>query len=89
MGIMPTLYIKDDVVSGVGPKLVMLKNFSTSKFGLSASENFYDDGESERNIELFSTFKLSKSFALNIKYDIDKIEDIKDEHLSASLFYYF
>ncbi len=81
----PSLYIGEKLSASLSPKVGMIKNFSTFKFGATAQKEFFSHGDEITNVEVFSTYSLHKDISLNLKYDIT---DSKKRGM-FSLFYYF
>lgn len=88
--IAPSFYYHDSAIVGIGPKLGVIANLESMKFGMIGEKSFYSDGESGFHAEAFSTIMIEENIALNLKIDSDKMGQTKrEERYGASLFYYF
>ncbi len=83
--IKPSLYLKEEAIWGVAPKVGGFRDFDGMKVGFSYEHNFYDDGKELEYSELFGTFSLSSDLSLNLKLEDDSIK----KRIDLSLFYYF
>ncbi len=85
MFLTPSLYLNSDSYFSLAPKVGLFKNFKNSKLGASFQREYFTDGDKVNLTEIFTTYKLSNDFALNLKYDINGDK----KRGSVSLFYYF
>ncbi|OCL89149.1 Lnb N-terminal periplasmic domain-containing protein [Arcobacter porcinus] len=73
----------------VGPRAGIVSNyFKNIKLGLDYRYAKFDKGFERNNFEAFSTFKLNKDFALNLKYLNNDLEKNQDS-LKFGFYYYF
>ena len=81
----PSLYVNSKINMSLSPKIGFIKNFSKFKIAASTWREFFTDGDGSNHVEIFSTYKIDKDIALNLKYDIND----KKDRTTLSLFYYF
>ncbi len=86
------LYNKlNDNLYSIGTSIGLISNtFNNIKLGFDYSYDKYNKGFDNKVLEVFSTYKVSKNTALNLKYINDDYEQLeKRDKVSISLFYYF
>ncbi len=83
-------YVKtNDSFISISPKIGIISNrFKDVKIGVSFSYDKYSNGLENNMMEVFSTYKISKNLAFNIKYKNDNLKEKRDIG-SFSLFFYF
>jgi len=81
----PSMYYKDDLLLGMGPKVGVIASYDNYKIGAIAEKNFFNDFKNNFHAEIFSTISLTKNTALNLKIETDKVWQ---EVYTVALFYY-
>ncbi len=83
------LYMRKKAIVSIAPKVGIVKSFKNLKIGALSYKDFFSDGITKEHHEIFTTYQLNQNLALNLKYDIDKIEQKEERKTKVSLYYYF
>ena len=88
----PTLYYSDTSDVSISTNVGVIYNpSSTIKFGLTASNEWFDNGQRLLTAEPFITYTISRNIALNLRYEYKALQDNseKENTTTLSLFKYF
>ncbi len=83
------IHMRKKAIVSIAPKVGIVKSFKKMKIGLSSYKDFLSDGVTRSHHEIFTTYQFNQNLALNLKYDIDKIEQKEEKKTQVSLYYYF
>jgi len=81
----PSLFYKNQTILGLGVKAGFIANHDNYKFGIIGENSFFNEGQNNINIEAFSTIKITKNTAINLK--VNTLEAGKETY-TFSMFYY-
>ncbi len=88
--ITPTIYYRKDEKESISVNSGILYNPSKYlKTGLLASDEWFEYGETIKEIEPFITYSFDQKSALNLKYNYKNRDGLKERELSLSWFYYY
>ena len=84
------LYYKDSgQLYSIGTSVGAITNrFDDIKLGINYSYDEYNKGIENKQFELFSTYKIEKDVALNIKYINDDLYE-KEDIFKVGIYYHF
>jgi len=86
----PTIYYKKHEELSISANMGLLYNPSKHlKFGLLGSNEWFDKNREILEIEPFFTYSFDKETALNLRYEYREMNEIVEEDLLFSLFWYF
>ncbi len=83
------VFVGKEFIASLAPKIGFIKSFQKFKVGAISYKDFYSDDITSEHHEIFTTYQFNQNLSLNLKYDIDKIDDIKENKMNVSLYYYF
>ncbi len=82
-------YKQSEQLYSLGSSIGFITNrFNRLKFGINYSYDEYNNSLENKQFETFSTYKLHKNSALNIKYINDNLYE-KQDKIKLGIFYYF
>ena len=86
----PTLYYRKYEEYSLSANIGVIYNPSKHfKLGLLHSNEWFDKSRKILEIEPFITYSINQESALNVQYEYKEINNIKEEELMLSLFWYF
>jgi len=86
----PTIYYKDHDDYSISTNAGLFYNPSASwKFGLTASHEWFDKERTIDSIEPFITYSLDQEHAINVKYEYEEMNNLKEDDVMLSWFWYF
>ncbi len=89
MMLKPALFIRQDTKFSMKPQIGFVKNFSKVKIGAQIYKTYFSDGVEEKGLEGFFTYGIQKDMAFNLKLQVDKIAQKREQSVTCALFYYF
>jgi hypothetical protein len=86
----PTIYYKEHDDYSISANAGVLYNPSASfKLGLMASKEWFDKEREIKRIEPFITYSLDQENAINLKYEYEEMNELREEEFMVSWFWYF
>ncbi len=82
-------YMRKKAIVSIAPKVGVVKSFKNLKIGVLSYKDFFNDSITNEHHEMFTTYQFNQNLALNLKFDIDKIESKRVKKMNISLYYYF
>ncbi len=88
--ITPTVYYRETTKSSISGNIGIFYNPSKYlKFGISSSNEWFENSKEIKKIEPFITYSFDKKSAINIRYEYKDIDKIKENDTTISWFWYF